>query len=340
MAYSIILPFLLLIFNTHQTKGTMSNTKPTLAFIIPCFNEKEILTSTIKKLQSILEDLQKKQKISSESFLYLVDDGSHDKTWKIIEAEHQTNPSQIKGLKLSRNFGHQHAVLAGDLQSKNKADIFISIDADLQDDTQVIEQFIDAYHEGNEIVYGVRKERKTDTYFKKITAQGFYKLMQSMGVDIIYNHADYRLISKKALCELEKFEEVNLFLRGIFPLIGFKNKLIYYDRQERQAGTSKYPLKKMLSFALDGITSFSIKPLRFVTWTGFVIFFITLIMSIWVLIDKLFLNHTVAGWASIVLPIYLIGGIQILSIGIIGEYIGKIYKEVKHRPRFIIEEEL
>ncbi len=314
--------------------------KPTLAIIIPCFNEQEIINRSIIKLGSILEDLQKKQKISSKSFLYLINDGSRDQTWSIIKKMHQTNPKSIKGLKLSNNFGHQYAVLAGLLHAKNKANIFLSIDADLQDDPKIIEKFIDAYLEGNQIIYGVRRERKTDSQFKKITAQGFYNIMRLMGVDIIFNHADYRLISRQVLDELEKFPEANLFLRGIFPLIGFKHKIIYYNRLERTAGISKYSLKKMLSLAFDGITSFSIKPLRMITWTGFIIFFFSLIMSIWVIIDKFFIGHTVAGWASTVLPIYLIGGIQLLSLGIIGEYIGKIYKEVKHRPRYIIEEEL
>lgn len=312
---------------------------PTLSIVVPCYNEEEILPSSIDKLQSILDDLIQKHKISNDSFLYLVNDGSRDRTWEIITKAHEKTPKQIKGLKFSRNFGHQFAVLAGLIQSKKQADIFISIDADLQDDPGVIEQFVDANLEGNQIVYGVRSERKTDSTFKKATAQGFYKLMKSMGVDIVYNHADYRLISKKALEELEKFQEVNLFLRGIFPLMGFKTKIVHYTRLERTAGTSKYPLKKMLSFAFDGITSLSIKPLRMITWAGFIIFLISLILSVWVLIDKLS-GHTVAGWASIVLPIYLIGGIQLLSLGIIGEYMGKIYKEIKHRPRYIIEEEL
>ncbi|MDO8513834.1 MAG: glycosyltransferase family 2 protein [bacterium] len=318
----------------------MPKTSPTLAIIVPCFNEQAILDDSITKLLQELKNLISQKKINSHSFLYLVNDGSQDKTQKIIEKTHAKYPSKVRGLTFSRNFSHQNAILAGLSKCSHKADIFLTIDADLQDDITVIGKFIDAYLEKNEIVYGVRKDRKTDSYFKKTTAQTFYKLMHLMGVEIIYNHADYRLISQRALDELEKFQEVNLFLRGIFPLLGFKNKIIHYNRQNRQNGKSKYSLSKMLSLTLDGITSFSIKPLRLVTWVGFLIFLFSLIMSIWVIIDKLFIGHTVSGWASTVLPIYFIGGIQILSIGIIGEYLGKIYREVKHRPPFIIEKEL
>lgn len=318
----------------------MPKTQPILAIIIPCYNEQKALSLTIEQLLNILKNLSQNQKISPSSFIYLVDDGSQDKTWSLISNFHHKSPKKIKGLKLSRNFGQQYAILAGLLQSKNRADLFLTIDADLQDDHKAIPKFIDAYCGGNEIIYGVRKQRKNDTYFKKTSASLFYKLMHALGVDVIKDHADYRLVTKKVLNELANFSEANLFLRGIFPLIGFKNKIIYYNRSSRNGGRSKYSLKKMLSLALDGITSMSIKPLRFVSWIGFLIFLFSLIMIIWVLIDKYLIGNAIAGWASTVLPIYLIGGIQILSIGIIGEYLGKIYKEVKHRPRFIIEEEL
>lgn len=307
----------------------------TLAIIVPCYNEEEVLYKSASKLVEKLKLLIKNSKISKDSYIYFVDDGSKDRTWEIIE-ELSKKELHIKGIKLSRNFGHQGALLAGLLSVKE--DITISIDADLQDDINVIEEMVDAYNnESCDVVYGVRKERKTDTPFKRISAETFYKFMKLMGVDIVFNHADYRLLSRKALDFLSQFEERNLFLRGIIPQIGLKSKLVFYDRLEREAGESKYPLKKMISFALDGITSFSILPLRLISWLGFFVFLVSLILSIWVLFVKLFTNSAVPGWASTVLPIYLISGVQILSIGIIGEYLGKIYKEVKARPRFLIE---
>jgi polyisoprenyl-phosphate glycosyltransferase len=242
----------------------------------------------------------------------------------------------VRGLKLSRNVGHQNALLAGLFAVKNASDCVISIDADLQDDIQVIREFIIKFREGNEIVYGVRKGRDTDTFFKRSTAQGYYKLMKKLGVDLVYNHADFRLMSRRAIEELERFNEVNLFLRGIVPLIGFRTTKVYYDRKERKAGVSKYPLKKMLAFAFDGITSFSVTPIRFVLLLGFVSFFVSLLFGLYFLTLK-FLGETQTGWTSLILSIWLIGGLQLIAIGLIGEYVGKMYKETKHRPKYIVD---
>jgi glycosyltransferase involved in cell wall biosynthesis len=305
-----------------------------LTMVLPSYNEEAVLQETTKRLLVIFEDLIKKEKIDNSSRICFVDDGSKDKTWNIIEQLSQDN-LHVSGIKLSRNRGHQNALLAGLFSVEG--DIVISIDADLQDDINIIEQMIDSYSSGNDIVYAVRKERTTDTAFKRATAEGFYKLMHLMGVDIVYNHADYRLMSRRAIEHLKEFEEVNLFLRAMVPLVGFQSGKVYYDRAERFAGESKYPLKKMLSFAWDGITSFSVIPLRLITAAGFLIFIATIIMSLWVLGVKLFSQEAVPGWASTVLPIYFIGGIQVFSLGIVGEYIGKIYMETKKRPRFIIE---
>jgi glycosyltransferase involved in cell wall biosynthesis len=305
-----------------------------LSIVLPSYNEEEVLNETASRLLSLFKILIKKEKIDISSRICFVDDGSRDKTWQIIEELSKEN-LHVSGIKLSRNRGHQNALLAGLFNVDG--DIVISIDADLQDDINIIEEMIDSYTNGNDIVYAVRKERKTDTAFKRATAEGFYKVMHLMGVDIVFNHADYRLMSRRAIEHLKEFKEVNLFLRAMIPLVGFKSDSVYYDRAERFAGESKYPLKKMLSFAWDGITSFSVMPLRFITAVGFLIFVATLIMSGWVLWIKLFSQEAVPGWASTVLPIYFIGGIQVLSIGIVGEYIGKIYMETKERPRFIIE---
>lgn len=303
---------------------------PIISIVVPCYNEEAVLRKTIEKLQTVILELVHKNKIDSRSFITCVDDGSRDQTWQIIKN------AGIKGVKLSYNAGHQNALTAGLLFVKDKCDAAISIDADLQDDESLIEKFIDRFIEGNDLVYGVRKSRKRDTFFKKFSAKLFYRLMIKMGVEIVADHADYRLASKKVLIAFEKFPEVNLFLRGIFPLIGFNSDTVYYDRKEREAGKSKYPLKKMLSFAFDGITSFSVKPLRIITALGFTIFLASIFASFWVLVVKL-IHHTVHGWASIVLPIYFISGIQLLSLGIIGEYLGKIYLETKRRPKYIIE---
>lgn len=310
-----------------------------LAIVIPCYNEEEVLSETVKRLREIFKDLMSRGEISNDSFIYFVDDGSKDKTWELIE-KYSSEFEIIKGLKLARNFGHQNALLAGLMQIKDKIDCSISMDSDLQDDINAIYKFLERYKEGYEVIYGVREDRSNDTKFKRVSAEAFYKLQNFMGVESVFNHADYRLLSKNALNALSNFREVNLFLRGIVPLLGFKSISIYYTRAERFAGESKYPLKKMLSFALNGITSFSTLPLRFITTLGFIIFLFSFLMSLWVLAEKFIFGNAVTGWTSTVLPIYFLGGIQIMSIGLIGEYVGKIYKEVKARPRFIIEKEL
>lgn len=309
-----------------------------LYVVVPCYNEEEVLSETTKRLNNKLESMIKLKKISSKSKVLYVNDGSKDNTWELIRKISMNN-SLFTGISLSRNRGHQNALLAGLMTAKEYADVVISMDADLQDDINAMDKMIDKYNEGCEIVYGVRSARKTDTFFKKTTAQSFYKLMEKMGVEIIYNHADYRLASKRVLNELEKYEEVNLFLRGMFPLIGFRSDIVYYERSERFAGESKYPLKKMLNFAWDGITSFSVKPIRLVLSLGLIIFFVSIIMMVYSLISK-FSGNAVDGWTFIVCSIWLVGGIEMLSIGIIGEYIGKIYNETKHRPKYIISENL
>ena len=309
-----------------------------LYVVVPCYNEEEVLEETTRQLKEKMESLIKDKKISKESRVMYVNDGSKDNTWKMIE-EISEKEKLFTGISLSRNRGHQNALLGGLMTAKNYADIVISMDADLQDDINAIDEMIDKYYEGADIVYGVRSARKTDTWFKKTTAEGFYKFMKMMGADIVYNHADYRLASKRVLDELEKFNEVNLFLRGMFPLIGYKTEIVYYERNERFAGESKYPLKKMLNFAWDGITSFSVKPLRLICTMGFIILFISLIIMIYSLIRKI-TGNTVDGWTFITISIWLIGGIQIISTGIIGEYIGKVYNETKRRPRYIISRNL
>ncbi len=306
-----------------------------LYLVIPCYNEEAVLRETAKQLLAKMNSMFERGMISRESKIMFVNDGSKDKTWEIIEELHASNPI-YSGVKLSRNKGHQNALLAGLMTAKEKADITISLDADLQDDVDVIDQMVEKYQEGNDIVYGVRSARKTDTFFKKFTAQGFYKLMQAMGVEIVYNHADYRLMSKRALEGLAEFKEVNLFLRGIVPLIGYKSDTVTYERHERFAGESKYPLKKMLTFATDGITSFSIKPIRLITAFGILIFAISILMLLYSLVVH-FMGKTVAGWTSMIISIWAIGGLQLLAIGIVGEYIGKIYLETKERPKYIIE---
>jgi glycosyltransferase involved in cell wall biosynthesis len=303
---------------------------------IPCYNEEEVLPETSKRLKEKLNTLIDSNIISPESRIVFIDDGSKDKTWEII-SDLCNSDDIFSGIKLAHNRGHQNALLAGLMTAKEYADIVISMDADLQDDINVVDKFIEEYNKGSDIVYGVRSSRKTDTAFKRSTALAYYRILQKMGVDIVYNHADYRLMSKRALNALEQFKEVNLFLRGIVPIIGYKTSVVEYERSERFAGESKYPLKKMISFAIDGITSFSIKPIRFITSLGFIIFFLSFLMLIYSIVMKL-MDSTVSGWASIICSIWMIGGIQLLSLGIIGEYIGKIYNETKSRPRFIIEE--
>lgn len=312
--------------------------KNILYIVIPCYNEEAVIRETAKQVAVKMQQLYEKELISEKSKVLFVDDGSKDMTWPMIEALHAENP-MYTGVKLSRNKGHQNALVAGLSTAVKYADMIVSMDADLQDDINAIDGFVQKYYEGCEVVYGVRSARKKDTFFKKFTAQAFYKLMLAMGVDIVYNHADYRLMSKRAVEEMLKFKEVNLFLRGIVPLVGFKSDSVYYERAERFAGESKYPLKKMLSFAVDGITSFSIKPIRMITTLGFLIFVVSLCMLVYSFVRH-FTGHTSIGWSSMFVSIWAIGGLQILSIGVIGEYIGKIYMETKERPKFIIEKDL
>ena len=308
---------------------------PTIAIVLPCYNEEEILLQTDKKIGAVMDHLINKKLISPGSSVVYVDDGSRDKTWELIQSRVDGSSNRV-GIKFSRNFGHQSALLGGITSIYQKVDCIITIDADLQDDIGVIEDMIVKYRQGFEVVYGVRKKRDADSAFKRKTAEGFYILMRRMGVNIIYNHADFRLASNRVCENLLQYGEVNLFLRGIFPLIGFNSTTVYYDRQERNAGQTKYPLMKMLGFALEGITSFSVKPLRIVSLIGIFIFFGSVLLSLYSLYSYFFMG-TVPGWTSVILPIYFLGGVQILCIGIIGEYLGKIYKEVKSRPRFIIE---
>lgn len=309
-----------------------------LYVVVPCYNEAEVLHETAKQLKQKISQLIKTRKISSRSRVMFVNDGSKDETWKIIKTLNRTDKI-FTGISLSRNRGHQNALLAGLMTAKNRADVVISMDADLQDDIGVMDKMLQKYNEGAELVYGVRSSRKQDSWFKRWTAESFYKFMKLMGVDVVFNHADYRLTSRTVLNELEKYQEVNLFLRGIFPIIGFKTAVVYYERQARFAGVSKYPLKKMLSFAWDGISSLSVKPLRFVTALGFAITFISVIVLIYTVIMKI-LGMTVSGWAFTTCSIWLVGGIQTLALGVIGEYIGKIYSEVKARPRYCVAEDL
>jgi polyisoprenyl-phosphate glycosyltransferase len=307
-----------------------------LGIIIPCFNEEAALPETNKHLIGVINSLIKSGKISDNSSLYYIDDGSSDQTWELIESL-SSNSNHITGIKLSRNFGHQNALIAG-LFSANE-DALITIDADLQDDINTIESMVDKHLQGFDIVYGVRKKRDTDIIFKRLSANFFYSLMRILGAKVVDNHADFRLLSRKSIDSLKEFKEVSLFLRGIVPLISLNSTTVYYDRQKRLYGETKYPFRKMLGFALNGITSFSIVPLRIVTITGLFIFIFSLIMSIYAFSLWLFTNQTLPGWSSIVLPMYLLGGIQVLFLGIFGEYLGKIYAEVKNRPRFIIEKQ-
>ncbi|PEZ04341.1 glycosyltransferase [Bacillus sp. AFS018417] len=313
----------------------MTNNLPLLSIVVPCYNEEAMLEETTKELTRIMDDLVANKKISHESIIFYVDDGSADNTWGIIEEKITVNP-YVQGLKLSRNFGHQGALIAGLESAREFSDCVISIDADLQDDVNVIYQFIDKYQEGYEIVYGVRDKRDTDTKFKRNTALWFYRLMGKMGVKLVPNHADYRLMSKRALDEFIKYQEENLFIRGIVPLLGFKSTKVYYDRKERFAGESKYPLKKMIAFAFDGLTSFSVAPIRFVSYLGFLMVLIGIGIAFYTVFAKVF-SYTISGWTSLMLSIWIVGGVQLLAIGIIGEYIGKIFKETKGRPRYTIE---
>lgn len=309
-----------------------------LYLVIPCYNEEEVLPETSKQLREKMLSLIEKGRISNESRIVFVNDGSKDRTWEIIEKLHEGDPI-YQGVKLSRNKGHQNALLAGLMTVKDKCDMTISLDADLQDDIDAIDEMVEKYYDGCDIVYGVRNARDTDTAFKRKTAEGYYKVMGFLGADIVYNHADYRLMSRRALDGLESFGEVNLFLRGVVPMIGYKSDKVYYARKERFAGESKYPLKKMLAFAWEGLTSLSIKPIRMIMTLGSLIFLISIIMLIYSVIRHA-AGATTIGWTSTVVSIWAIGGLQLLAIGIIGEYIGKIYLETKHRPKFIVEKYL
>lgn len=319
-------------------RGNKMKKEPILYVVVPCYNEEEVLEETTKQLKAKMESLISKKDISAKSKVMYVNDGSKDRTWEIIKKINK-NEKLFTGITLSRNRGHQNALLGGLMTAKEYADIVISMDADLQDDINAMDEMIKKYKEGNEIVYGVRSARKKDTFFKRITAEGFYKFMKFLGVDCVYNHADYRLTSKVVLDKFENFKEVNLFLRGMFPLVGYKSDVVYYERNERFAGESKYPLKKMLNFAWDGITSFSVKPLRFICIIGFVILFVSIAIMLYSLIMKL-TGQTIAGWTFLSISIWFIGGLQMISIGVIGEYVGKMYSETKARPRFIISENL
>ena len=308
---------------------------PVLYLVIPCYNEEAVLPETTKRLTEKMHTMIRAEQVDPESRILYVDDGSKDKTWAIISEYAEAIP-YVDGVKLAHNRGHQNALLAGLMTAMPLCDCAISMDADLQDDINVIDRFVEKYMEGCDVVYGVRNKRETDTVFKRETALMFYRLMKGLGVDITYNHADYRLMSNRALEALSQFGEVNLFLRGLAPLVGFQSDIVTYDRSERFAGESKYPFKKMLAFAIDGITSFSVKPLRLITTVGLVIFVVSLLMLLYTLISWIG-GHAVLGWTSTLASIWMIGGIQLLSLGVIGEYVGKIYNETKRRPRFIID---
>ncbi|MFN3235528.1 MAG: glycosyltransferase family 2 protein [Pseudomonadales bacterium] len=308
---------------------------PVLSIILPCYNEEEVLPESSSRLITFLESLISKGKVSSESRLFFIDDGSSDNTWTLIEQLNEHEPL-ARGLKLARNFGHQRAVLAGLLEVPG--DLLISMDVDLQDDIEAIEKMVDTHLLNQaDVVYGVRDDRSSDSVFKRSTAEGFYKLLNLLGVEVVANHADFRLMSRKVVESFRQFGESNLFLRGLVPLVGYKSDIVYYERAERFAGTSKYPLRKMLALAVDGVTSMSVVPLRLISSLGLLIFLVSTLMIIWITLGAVLTDIPVPGWASTVLPIYFIGGVQLLCTGTIGEYIGKIYLEVKNRPRYIIE---
>lgn len=312
--------------------------RPLLTIVVPCYNEQEVLKETITQLSSVLDDLRKEELISAHSKILFVDDGSKDRTWSLIAMESTIN-SYVTGLKLSCNVGHQKALLAGLEKAKSKSDCVISIDADLQDEVSVIRSFLLKYHEGDEIVYGVRDSRETDTFLKRNTALCFYRFMQKLNINLVYNHADYRLMSKRAIEELSRYKEADLFLRGIVPLIGFKSSKVTYNRKKRLAGETKYSLKKMVSFAFNGLTSFSVVPIRAFTFLGCLLFFISMMTGCYAFIQKL-LGNTSIGWTSLIISIWLLGAIQLISIGVVGEYIGKIFIEVKKRPPYAVDIDL
>ena len=306
-----------------------------LYVVIPCYNEEEVLPETAKRLKDKFVSLIAANKISDDSRVCFVNDGSKDKTWEIIEELHESD-KLYSGINLSRNRGHQNALLAGLMTVMDKADMIISMDADLQDDINAMDEMIDKYLNGIDIVYGVRSRRAKDTFFKRVTAEGFYKIMNRLGANTVFNHADYRLLSKRALQGLAGYNEVNLFLRGIIPMIGYKSDVVYYERAERFAGESKYPLGKMIGFAVEGVTSLSIKPIRYITALGFAVFLVSIAMLIYSFVRH-FLGHTIVGWTTLMVSIWAIGGLILFSIGVVGEYVGKIYLETKGRPRYIIE---
>lgn len=311
---------------------------PILYIVIPCYNEEEALPITAARLVELTDDMMKRSIIDRESRIVLVDDGSKDKTWEVIASLHKQD-SRFEGVKLAHNAGHMNALWAGMTLSADRCDCVITIDADLQDDVNAMYGFLEAYQNGADVVSGVRSSRKTDTAFKRNTAQMFYKLMSKLGVEMVYNHADYRLLSQRALQALLSFGEVNMFLRGMVPMLGFKTEKVYYERSERVAGESKYPLKKMIAFALEGITSLSNKPIRYILMLGVLCALLGVAMGIYV-IASLVKGHTVAGWASIMMSLWLLGGLQLMALGVVGEYVGKIYMETKRRPKFILEEHL
>ncbi|MFR5133753.1 MAG: glycosyltransferase family 2 protein [Acutalibacter sp.] len=310
----------------------------TVYFVIPCYNEEAVLPETTRRMTDKLNAMRAAGLIGEKSRILYVDDGSKDRTWELVSQFNRENP-WVEGVKLSHNRGHQHALLCGLMSAMPRCDAAISMDADLQDDIDALDQFVKKFQEGCDVVYGVRNKRDTDTWFKRTTAEGFYKVMQLLGVDVVFNHADYRLMSKRALEALSEYKEVNLFLRGIVPLIGYRSDYVYYDRHERFAGESKYPLKKMLSFALDGITSFSVKPLKLISNLGILISVLSILGLLYALISY-FAGWAVTGWTAIVCSIWLLGGLQMLCLGVVGGYIGKIYSEVKARPRYRVEEYL
>ena len=322
----------------QKTQGRWIDMEDILYIVVPCYNEKEVLPETSRRLKEKLEALMAAGTISRESRVLFVNDGSKDKTWQLIEELHQSSPI-FSGVDLSRNRGHQNALLAGLMTAKERCDMAISMDADLQDDIDAVDAMVEQYYAGCDIVYGVRSSRKKDTFFKRFTAEGFYRLMNSMGAETVFNHADYRLMSRRALEGLAQFKEVNLFLRGIVPMIGYRTGTVEYERGERFAGESKYPLKKMLSFAMEGITSLSVKPIRMITGLGFLVFLVSIAMLIYSIV-RWAMGETILGWASLICSVWAIGGLILLSLGVIGEYIGKVYLETKERPRFLIREVL
>lgn len=312
--------------------------KDVLYIVVPCYNEEEVLPETSKRLKEKMLGLIKSEKVSEKSRILFVNDGSKDRTWELISGLHQADPI-FSGVDLTRNRGHQNALLAGLMTVKDRCDMAISMDADLQDDVDAVDRMVDEYYAGCDIVYGVRSSRKKDTFFKRFTAEGFYRVMSLMGAETVFNHADYRLMSRRALEGLAEFKEVNLFLRGMVPMVGYRTGTVEYERGERFAGESKYPLKKMLAFAMEGITSLSTKPLKMITGLGFFIFLVSIAMLIYSII-RWAMGETILGWASVICSVWAIGGLILLSLGVIGEYIGKIYLETKGRPRFLIREVL